>query len=285
MTAKKPWTKFPKAMAEAIATGECWQPQDIASIRGVQAGVLVTLQDTGEQLQRAAAQLDTTNSGVLAAQLLGLIRVAVDRLNWLAKAGKLGNVARYCETWPINYAPDASTGASKWAAAKELYHQLHCGQETVLFRIAGQVSYDNWWTKLAVDGLKAALLAQNDAPWVDEQIINATLTVRATLTHARTPLTADYYLLPNDRVVVWPVWAEQCRNLPGKLMKDTVSKFLPVIRQLVRLYLIEDPQRMLEHLNAIAGKGVIKAWDSDVFNNDVMPRIKDALGALAARRD
>ena len=70
-------------------------------------------------------------------------------LNWSAEAGKLGDEPRFHETWPINYAPDASKGASKWEAANKLYQKLECGKDATHSRVAGQVSYDDRWTELA----------------------------------------------------------------------------------------------------------------------------------------
>lgn len=51
----------------------------------------------------------------------------------------------------------------------------------------------------------------------------------------------------------------------------------------MRIYFLEDQKEMLAFLNAVAGRNKTSTWDSDLFNNDVMPRIKDALQSLAER--
>jgi hypothetical protein len=280
----QPSPKFPREILDAINANRVWQPQDIGFILAVRAGEVIGVQEMAKELRAYSKKLDVSDDAMLADQLIGLTRAMVDRLNWLARAGKLdGTAPRNHETWPINYAPDASKGASKWEAAKELYQKLGCGGDACFVRIAGQMSWSDRWTKLVECGVRAALLAKHKATWVDEQIRKPKLCVHSETWQGRTNIEGDYYLCRNGEVIVWPSWAEQSRGLPDKLTGENWKDFLTVVRLLVRIYLIEDPNRMLEYLNAVTGNNRLSEWNSDVFNNAVMPRIKDALETLAKR--
>jgi len=163
---------FPKEILDAIEANRFWTPQDIGDFIVVRSGRL-GVQNIAKELQRLVRKLCLTDDAILADQLLGLIRAMVARLNWLAEPGRLGDAPRLHETWPINYAPDAGKGASKWEAARELYQKLGCGRDAIIQRIAGQVNPEDRWTKLAVDGVRAARLAKLKASWVDEKIKGA----------------------------------------------------------------------------------------------------------------
>jgi hypothetical protein len=203
----------------------------------------------------------------------------------LAKAGKLGDAPRAHETWPINYAPDEGKGAAKWEPAKHLYQKLECGKDGIIPRVAGQVDYENRWTALAVDAVKTVLLARVWAPSVDEKINTATLKVRRNLKLKHTRMHADLYLCEDGTLIVWPEWAERSRNLPDRVTRDNWKLFWPIVRDVVRLYLLEDEARTRDFFKAAAGSGydAKKGWDANVFNHGVMRSVKDALASLSER--
>lgn len=293
-------------MADAIRAGRFWAPEDIAVFRLVRAGEL-GLRYHAEELQRLVKHLSLSDERDLAVELLGLVRAMVDRLNWLAEAGKLGNAPRLHETWPINYAPDEGNGASKWEAAKKLYRKLGCSEEATIKRIVGRVDYRNRWTALAADAVRAGLLAKEKATWVDEKIEGATLTVHrcdevrmkqgvwsATFVGTkgrervgRATIECDYYLCRDGRVIAWPAWAEQSRELPDRLTRDNWQQFLPVVRELVRVYLLHDEKTRHEYFKASVPKKMEYVeqteWDAFIFNNFLMKKVKRALGNWASR--
>jgi hypothetical protein len=119
--------KFREEIAKAIEAGLYWEPQNIAHSMIQRAGAL-SLKEISEEFQRHAKRLSVSDEAALACKLLGLTRRMVALIYWSAKAGKLGDEPRYHETFPMNYAPDAGKGASKWEAAKELYQKLGCGK-------------------------------------------------------------------------------------------------------------------------------------------------------------
>jgi hypothetical protein len=249
---------------------------------------VLDVRDTAKRAKYLVNKLDLTVEAALASQLLGLIRAMIAGLNYLAEAGKLGDAPRFHETWPINYAPDAGKGASKWEAAKELYHKLGCGKDAIVARIAGQVNYGNLWTALAIDGVRAALLAKHSAiSWVDEKIKNAKW--RAPMTYptcGRAKIQCDYYLCQDGQVIAWPAWAERSKGLPDKLTSDNWTRFLPVVRELVRIYLLQDEKRMRRYLTEALPKESryeLKKWDANIFNNELMGKVKGALKSIASR--
>lgn len=296
-------------MLDAIesGTGLYWEPQGIAHSQLLQAGELSPQQMVGE-LRRLVKKLSLSDERILADGLLGLIRAMVARLNWLAEAGKLGDAPRGHETWPINYAPDAGKGASKWKAAKSLYGKLGCGEDVIFTRVASKVDYRNRWTALAVDGVRAALLAkQNASAWVDERIKTATFTVHiwrqlqvkqgdwsAQFVRAkreerlgRAKIECDYHLCRDGSVIAWPAWAEKSKSLPDRLTSNNWQRFLPVVRQLVRIFLQQDEKRMHEYLKASVPKKMEyvekKGWDAFIFDNFLMKKVKSALESLGSR--
>jgi hypothetical protein len=298
---------FPREILNALDAGRFWYPQDITTSMCVRAGEL-GVEDIARELQRLANKLDFNSERALANDLLGLIRAMVARLNWVAKAGKLADAPRYHEDWPINYAPDASKGASKWEAAKKLYQKLECGKNAPIPRIAGRVSYENRWTELAEAGVRAALVAKlNASAWVDEKIKAATLTVhrvdeiqmkqgawsagfvgtKAEERMGRTKIECDYHLCRDGSVVAWPAWSEKSKSLPDSLKSDNWQRFLPVLTELVRIFLLQDEKRMHEYLKASVPKKMEydekKGWDAFIFDNFLMKKVKGALESLASR--
>jgi hypothetical protein len=177
--------------------------------------------------------------------------------------------------------------------AKELYRKLGCGKDAIITRIAGQVSYENRWTELAEGGVRSALLAKHKAAWVDEKIKDAKLTGRYKHRHGHKILIRDFYLCRDGWLIVWPAWAEQSRQLPDKLTSDNWREFLPIVRELVRIYLFEDEKRTREYLEAAAPRRAAQkygpddsrknAWDADTFNNLLSKKVKSALKSLASR--
>jgi hypothetical protein len=275
---------FQKEIRNAIEAGRFWEPQGIAHSQLLHAGKLTLQQIVGE-LRRRMEKLNVSDERILASDLLGLIRAMVARLNWLAKAGKLADAPRYHEDWPINYAPDAGEGASKWEAAKKIYQKLGCGKDAPIQRIAGQVSYENRWTELAEAAVRAALLPKLNASWVDKKIKDAKESWHWThRPYGRIKIEYDCYFCRDGWVIAWPSWAQQSRGLPDKLRSSNWQEFLLVIRELVRIFLYQDEKRMREYLNAAGGDDLRKsAWDADVFNNLLMKKVKRALKSLACR--
>ena len=281
-----PAKNFPKEIADAIRAGRFWEPQDIGIFILVRSGRL-GVRDIAEELQRLVKKLCLSDDAILADQLLGLIRAMVARLNWLAEPGRLGDAPRLHETWPIEYAPDVSTGASKWETAKDLYQKLRCGKDAIITRIAGQVNPKDQWTELAEGGVRAALLAKhNAAAWVYEKIGNAKKSWhRIDRPYGHTKIECDYYLYRDAMVIAWPAWAERSRELPNKLNTDTWRKFWPVVLELVRIYLLGDEQRTREYLKA-AKRDLYdekKGWNSFIFDNYLAKKLKGALESLASR--
>jgi len=155
----------------------------------------------------------------------------------------------------MEYAPDAGKGASKWETAKKLYEKFGCGKDARVRRVAGQVDSENRWTELADCGVRAALLARHNAhSWVDKKIKDAKESWRWTQRpYGRKKIEYDCYLCRDAWVIAWPSSAQQSRGLPDKLMRSNWSEFLPVIRELVRIFLYQDEKRMREYLNAAGG--------------------------------
>ena len=276
---------FREEMAEAIQANHYWEPENIAHFRIQRSGAL-GLKDIASELQRHVNKLSVNDEAALRVELLGLTRRMVALLNWSAEAGKLGDEPRFHETWPINYAPDASKGASKWEATNGLYRKLGCGKNAIIKRIPGQVDYHNRWTALAVDGVGAALLARHKAAsWVDEKIKNAKWREhRVYPTRGRTKIECIYYLCQDGQVIAWPAWAERSKSLPDKLTSDNWKQFLPVVRELVRIYLEQDENRMREYLKAAAPHLYAgQEWDAEIFNNELMDKLTGALKSLATR--
>ena len=278
--------KFREEMAKAIEAGPYWQPENIAHFTIQRAGAL-SLKEIAEEFQRHAKKLSVGDEAALACKLLGLTRRMVALMNWSVKAGKLGDEPRYHETFPMNYAPDAGTGASKWEAAKQLYQELGCGKDATIVRVASQVSYENMWTELAECGKGAALLARHNAQsWVDEKIKNAKWWEhRAYPTRGRTKIECTYYLCQDGQVIAWPAWAERSKRVPDKLTGDNWTQFLPVVRELVRIYL-DDEKVMREYLTAALPKKSryeVRKWDANIFNNELMDKVESALKSLASR--
>ena len=269
-------------IAKAISRNRFATPQGIASFRAVRAAKVIDPQAMVKELRFYVEKLNP-DSARLASDLIALIRAMVDRLNWLAEAGKLGDAPRGFETWPINYAPDASKGASKWEHARSLYQQLLCGEDAAICRVAGQVSYDNRWTALANDGVKAALLAKVTAREWDERMKNAKRRFRYDGKFGRVKMVCHYFVGADGRVIEWPEWAEKCRALPDKLIKENRTEFLPIIRELVRLYMRSDEKLMREFQFAVDGQNASQEWDARAFNNGVMRKVRDALESLARR--
>jgi len=279
--------KFRKEIAKAIEAGPYWEPENIAHFRIQRAGAL-GLNEIAEEFQRHAKRLSVSDEAALACELLGLTRRMVALMNWSAKAGKLGHEPRYHETFPMNYAPDAGKGASKWEAAEQFYQELGCGKDATIARVASQVSYENMWTELAECGKGAALLARHNAhSWVDEKIKNAKWREpRAYPTRGRTKIECTYYLCQDGQVIAWPAWAERSKRLPDKLTGDNWTQFLPVVRELVRIYLLGDEKVMREYLTAALPKKrrhEVKRWDANIFNNDLMDKVENALKSMASR--
>jgi hypothetical protein len=279
--------KFREEIAKAIEAGPYWEPENIAHFRIQRAGAL-GLKEIAEEFQRHAKKLSVSDEAALACELLGLTRRMVALMNWSAEAGKLGDEPRFHETWPINYAPDASKGASKWEAANGLYRKLGCGKNAIIKRIPGQVDYHNRWTALAVDGVGAALLARDKAAsWVDEKIKNAKWREhRTSQPHGHTKIEWDYYLCQDGHLIAWPAWAERSKGLPDKLTSDNWKEFLPVVRELVRIYLLMDEKIMSEYLTAALPQDQryeVKKWDASIFNRELMNHVRTKLETLAFR--
>jgi hypothetical protein len=250
----------------------------------VRAGAL-GVEHVARELQRLAKKLDFNDERTLASDLLGLIRAMVARLNWLAKAGKLADAPRYHEDWPINYAPDAGPGASGWQQARELYEQLQCGKDAAISRTR-RGEQQSTWRELADLGVKSALLAKHNAAGkgIAEKIKNAKKSChRIDRPYGHTKIERDYYLCQDGQVIIWPAWAEKSKVLPDKFTTETKPKFVPVVKELVRIYLVQDEEAMLKVLNAVSDKRVTK-WDSGIFNNKVWPYIDDALDTLASEK-
>lgn len=269
---------IPQEIAEAVEAGRVWEPEEIGHLRASRA---LGLEDTVEVLRDYFELFTASDAKDLPHNLIALVRLMTDRLNWLAEAGKLGDAPRHFETWPINYAPDVGIGASKWEAAKSLYRQLGCGRAGFVSRDAWRGDYKQDWTALVMDALKAAQLAKHRVPWVDERKAKAILRHHIEVTHRATTVVCDYYLCDDGQVIVWPGWAEDCRDTPDTLTRDNWKQFLPVIRELVRLYLLADESQMRKL--QVRAAGVVKSdkWDAAVFNDGVMKATKDALESVA----
>jgi hypothetical protein len=295
---------FPKEIEDAKSY---WEPASIATFRLARSGEL-GLKYHAEELQGLVRLLSLGDERDLAVELLGLIRAMVDRLNWLAEAGKLGNAPCFHETWPINYAPDAGKGASKWETVKKLYRNLGCGKDAKIPRRAGRVDYQNRWTALAYDGVRSALLAKEKAARVRETIKGATLKIhrcdevrmkqgnfRAASLRTkgqervgRMTIECDYYLFRDGHVIAWPAWAEKSRSLPDTLTGENWQEFLPVVGELVRIYLLPNEKARHEYFKASVPKKMEyveqKEWDAFFFDNFLMKKVKGALKSLASRK-
>jgi hypothetical protein len=278
----KPAKIFPKEILAALDAGRFWYPQDITISMRLRAGALGVEHVAGE-LQRLTKKLNFRDEHKLASDLLGLIRAMVARLNWLARAGKLGEVPRYHEDWPINYAPDAGPGAFGWQQARELYERLQCGKDSAISRTR-RGEQQSMWRELADLGVKSALLAKHNAAekGIDDKIKNSKKSYhRIDRPYGHTRIESDYYLSQDGQVIIWPDWAEKSKVLPAKFTTETKPKFLPIVKELVRIYLLQDKEAMLKVLNAVSDKRVSE-WDSGIFNKKVWPYIDDALDTLAS---
>jgi len=71
--------------------------------------------------------------------------------------------------------------------------------------------------------------------------------------------------------------------LSDKFTTETKPRFVPVVKELVRIHLLQDEEAMLKVLNTVSDKRVTK-WDSGIFNNKVWPCIDDALDTLASEK-
>ena len=143
------------------------------------------------------------------------------------------------------------------------------------------MSYGDQWTKLVVDSLRAAWLARLYHSWVTEQKAKATAAHHVELRHGASILVCDYYLCGDGQVIEWPGWAEGCRDLPDKLTGKNHVMFLPIVRELVRLYLLVNEGAMRELQQAIEGQNASREWNATTVNHGVMRRVKDALVSLA----
>jgi hypothetical protein len=278
-----PSKNFLKEILAALDAGRFWYPQDITISMCVRAGAL-GVEHVARELQRLAKKLDFNDERTLASDLLGLIRAMVARLNWLAKAGKLADAPRYHEDWPINYAPDAGPGASGWHQARERYEQLQCGKDAAISRRRRGQQSD--FRELADLRVKSALLAKLNAAekGIAEKIKNAKKSCHKIIRpYGHTKIECDYYLCQDGKIIIWPAWAEKSKVLPDKFTTETKPKFVPVVKELVRIYLVQDEEAMLKVLNAVSDKRVTK-WDSGIFNNKVWPYIDDALDTLASEK-
>jgi hypothetical protein len=174
----------------------------------------------------------------------------VERLNWLAKRGALGNAPKRLRAWPINFAPGASEGASKMKDEVALFEALRVGSEALI--TAGPKSRagtaregKGGWRDETEAAIKAAML---NAQWlIPFHRLRRESKLIATVEYLRPRMKAGFrvqgFATPGGRLLLWPWWMDElvpltktnpATDLPflERLDRQSVGYFKPVIEGL-----------------------------------------------------
>jgi len=254
---------------------------------------------------RQAMSWTSGDSETAAAEVLCQIAFRlVERLNRLAERGVLGDAPKRIRSWPINFAPGASEGASKMKDAAALFEGLAVGSQALVTASprsrAGTARKGKGGWRLETEvAIEAAMLnAQWFLPF--HKLLRGSKPIRTVeyrYPRMKRRLQVRGFQTPGGHILLWPWWMDELLPLAEtnpetgfpfleRLDSRSVDLFMPVIEGLLMWRVIIDKsakQMQLKVVDRDEGGAVELVKFQPELIAKVLTGIRHTLWALAGR--
>lgn len=145
----------------------------------------------------------------------------LQRFEHLVETGKLDEVLPRLSGLPILYSPLAGKGAGEWKYAAEICADKRVGSDCILeYRNSdSELARSTTWRHLAYDSVWVVQDAALKMPTF--RLLRERKTAHIHISkkiskEAKRAFQADFFILPNKELLVWPDWLDACDAIPRR---------------------------------------------------------------------